>query len=262
MTMRAILFDLDGVLYVGEQPIAGAADTINWCRENVIPHLFVTNTTSRPRSAIANKLAALGLTVNEQEILTPPVATVQWLHENRLQRLGLFVSKITAQEFGAFTMIDDEQQEVDAVIVGDMGPGWDFMTLNRAFRQLMQAHAPHLIALGMTRYWRAEDGLRLDAGAYVSALQYATGRAPIVLGKPASAFYNMALHQLGVRPDEAVMVGDDIKGDIGGAQSAGMQGILVRTGKFHNSDLNLGIQPSAIIDTVADLPAWWESTAT
>ena len=259
--MKAILFDLDGVLYVGDKPIAGAAQTVDWCRQNAIPHLFVTNTTSKPRAAIAAKLSALGITVTEQEILTPPVATVQWLQENRLQRIGLFVSDITALEFRDFMVISDEQQEVDAVIVGDMGEGWDFVNLNRAFRLLMQPQSPHLIALGMTRYWRAEDGLRLDAGAYVSALQYAVGRAPVVLGKPASAFYQAALHQLGVRAEEAVMIGDDIKGDIDGAQRAGMQAILVHTGKFRETDLDHGIQPWAMIDSVADLPVWWENSA-
>ncbi|MDX1812777.1 MAG: TIGR01458 family HAD-type hydrolase [Gammaproteobacteria bacterium] len=259
--MKAILFDLDGVLYVGDRPVEGAAQTVDWCRQAAISHLFVTNTTSKPRAAIAAKLTDMGIPVSEQEILTPPVAAVQWLQENQLQRLSLFVSDITKQEFSAFTLIENEQQETDAVIVGDMGEAWDFMTLNRAFRFLMQPQSPQLLALGLTRYWRAEDGLRLDAGAYVSALQYASGRAPVVLGKPASAFYNAALHRLGIEPEQAVMVGDDIKGDIEGAQCAGMQGILVRTGKFQESDLKQGIQPSALIDSVADLPAWWESSA-
>jgi len=259
--MKAILFDLDGVLYIGDQPITGAAQTVDWCRQATIPHLFVTNTTSKPRAAIVSKLAAMGIHVSEQEILTPPVAAVQWLHENQGQRLGLFVSEITKQEFTAFTVIEDEQQDVDAVIVGDMGEGWDFPTLNRAFRFLMQRGSPQLLALGMTRYWRAKDGLRLDAGAYVSALQYAAGAAPVVLGKPASAFYLAALHQLGADPAHAIMVGDDIKGDIEGAQQAGIRGVLVRTGKFQENDLNQGIQPSAIINSIADLPAWWKSHA-
>lgn len=259
--MKAILFDLDGVLYIGDQPVPGAAQAVDWCRKNAIPHLFVTNTTSKPRAAIVDKLSAFGITVSEQEILTPPVATVQWLQENQLRRIGVFVSEITAREFKDFTFIADDEQAVDAVIVGDMGEGWDFATLNRAFRQLMQGQSPYLVALGMTRYWRAEDGLRLDAGAYVSALQYATGREPVVLGKPAPAFYHAALHRLSVQPEEAVMIGDDIKGDIDGAQRAGMQGVLVRSGKFRESDLNQGIQPSAIINSVAELPAWWESNA-
>ncbi|HEY5602675.1 MAG TPA: TIGR01458 family HAD-type hydrolase [Gammaproteobacteria bacterium] len=257
--MKAILFDLDGVLYVGDQPIAGAAQTVQWCVANGIPHLFITNTTSKPRSAIAAKLSAFDINVAENRILTPPAAAVQWLHENHLHRLALFVSDITRQEFSVFTAVETEDATVDAVVVGDMGVAWDFATLNRAFRLLLQQPAPHLIALGLTRYWRAQDGLRLDAGAYVAALQYASGREPVVMGKPARVFYHTALHQLGVSPEQAIMVGDDIKTDIDGAQQAGMKGVLVRTGKFHESDLNKGVKPAAIINSVADLPAWWES---
>jgi ribonucleotide monophosphatase NagD (HAD superfamily) len=65
-----------------------------------------------------------------------------------------------------------------------LGEGWDFATLNRAFRLLMAEPHPRLIALGMTRYWRAADGLRLDTAPFVVALQHATGIAPVVLGKP------------------------------------------------------------------------------
>ncbi|MCI0506112.1 MAG: TIGR01458 family HAD-type hydrolase [Gammaproteobacteria bacterium] len=256
--MKAILFDLDGVLYVGSQPITGAAQTVKWCIANGIPHMFITNTTSKPRVTIAAKLAAIGIDVTEDRILTPPVMAVQWLRENHLDRLGLFVSDITRQEFSAFTHVETEDAKVDAVVVGDMGTGWDFATLNRAFRMLMQQPSPYLAALGLTRYWRAEDGLRLDAGAYVAALQYASGAEPVVMGKPSRAFYQTALHQLGVSPEQAIMVGDDIKSDIDGAQQAGLKGVMVRTGKFHESDLNKGIKPAAIIKSVADLPAWWE----
>ncbi|WP_455208889.1 TIGR01458 family HAD-type hydrolase [Kaarinaea lacus] len=258
--MKAILFDLDGVVYVGDQSIAGAVGTVKWCIDNAIPHLFITNTTSKPRTALVAKLAAFGIAIAEESILTPPVATVQWLRENHLHRLGLFVSEITAQEFTSFEVVQQEQDAVEAVIVGDMGAGWDFATLNRAFRMLMQQPSPQLIALGMTRYWCASEGLRLDAGAYVAALQYATGIEPLVLGKPAATFYETALHQLGVSPDQAIMVGDDIKVDIEGAQRAGMRGILVRTGKFRESDLDKGITPSEVINSIADLPVWWERT--
>ena len=144
-------------------------------------------------------------------------------------------------------------------LLGDLGEGWDFPTLNRAFRLLMQSPPPALIALGMTRYWRAPDGLRLDVGAFVSALEFASGVTPVVLGKPAAAFYETALGLLGCRAGEAVMIGDDIRGDIGGALAAGLDAVLVRTGKFRPADLEGGIHPTAVLDSVAGLPAWWVS---
>jgi HAD superfamily hydrolase (TIGR01458 family) len=116
---------------------------------------------------------------------------------------------------------------------------------------------PPLVALGLTRYWRAEDGLRLDAGAFVRALEYATGRAAVVLGKPDRAFYDAAVTDLGLDAHEVVMVGDDIRTDIEGAQRAGLAGVLVRTGKFTPADLDGDVTPDAVLDSIADLPRWW-----
>jgi HAD superfamily hydrolase (TIGR01458 family) len=114
-----------------------------------------------------------------------------------------------------------------------------------------------LVALGMTRYWRAEDGLRLDAGAFVRALEYAAGRTAVVVGKPDRTFYGAAVEALHLPADQVVMVGDDIHTDVEGAQLAGLTGVLVRTGKFRASDLRGGVRPDAVLDSVADLPRWW-----
>ena len=142
-------------------------------------------------------------------------------------------------------------------MVGDLGSGWDFETLNRAFRLLMDDPGVPLIALGLTRYWRADDGLRLDAGAYVRALEYASGREAVVLGKPDPAFYRTAVDDLRLPPERVVMVGDDIRTDVEGAQRAGLAGVLVRTGKFSESDLAGDVTPDAVLGSIADLPRWW-----
>lgn len=256
--MRAILFDLDGVFYQGDAPIAGADRTLDWVRAQGIPHLFVTNTTSRPRTAIADKLARLGLGVAPDEILTPPVAAAQWLHDHRVRDLALFVPEATRAEFAGIPRLPDGREHgAGAVILGDLGSGWDFATLNRAFRLLMAEPHPHLIALGMTRFWRAPDGLRLDCAPFVVALAHATGIEPVVLGKPAAAFFEAALQAVGAPAGETLMIGDDIRGDVGGAQQAGMRGLLVRTGKFRDTDLAGDIRPDAVLDSIADLPVWW-----
>jgi HAD superfamily hydrolase (TIGR01458 family) len=110
-----------------------------------------------------------------------------------------------------------------------------------------------LIALGMSRYWHADDGPRLDVGPIASALTYATGQQPIVLGKPAREFFLLAARDLQVDPTLCTMVGDDIVTDIGGAQALGMHTILVRTGKFRPQDLEGAIKPDLIVDSIADL---------
>jgi len=258
--MRVILFDLDGVLYQGEQLLPGAVDVLAWVRAQGIPHLFLTNTSSRPRSAIVAKLAAMGITITADEVLTPAAAAAAWAARAGVEPLALFVAAATREEFtGLARLADDAETGAAAVVVGDLGAGWDFATLNRAFRLLMDGE-PQLVALGMTRYWRAEDGLRLDTGPMVSALSYASGREPLVLGKPAPAFFEAALAKLGVAAEQAVMIGDDIIGDVQGAQRAGLRGVLVRTGKFQPADLERGVVPDGILDSIAELPDWWERT--
>lgn len=256
--MRAILFDLDGVLYQGDRALAGAREAVAFVQDASIPHLFVTNTTSRPRSAISEKLSGMGIAADEAQIFTPPVAACQWLEARNTGNVALLVPEATRAEFRAVRVCDDDTQgPVAAIVVGDLGEAWDYPTLNRALRLLMDNPDCALLALGMTRYWQAEDGLRLDTGAFVTALQYATGRQPVVMGKPSREFFAAALASLGVDARDAWMIGDDIQSDIGGAQQAGMRAALVQTGKFRKSDLQGNIVPDALLDSVENLPDWW-----
>jgi len=256
--MRGVLFDLDGVLYNGEEPIAGAAEAVEWVRGHHIPHLFVTNTTSRGAGVIARKLSGLGIPAGTEEILTPPKAAVAWLADRPRGTLALFVPPKTRGEFAGFEVLPDAAETgAEYVIVGDLGERWDFPTLNRAFRLLHHNPAATLIALGMTRYWQAPDGVRLDAAPFVAALEHATGRRATVLGKPSREFFEAAVGRLGLVPADALMIGDDIRTDIAGAQAAGLKAALVRTGKFRAPDLDESIRPDAVLDSIADLPAWW-----
>lgn len=258
--MKAVLFDLDGVLYTGDNAIKGAADVINWCLSEAIPHLFLTNTTSRPRSALVDKLSGFNIQAAPEDFLTPALAATQWLHDNIDGKIALFIPDATRDEFAEFEQCEQGAEDgAQAVIVGDLGEAWDFHTLNRAFRLLMSSPDTRLVALGMTRYWRAEDGLRLDAAPFVKALEHASGREAVVLGKPSKDFYTSAINKLGSHAGETIMLGDDIRGDIGGAQAAGIHGVLVKTGKYRDTDMEQGISPYAVIDSIADLPGWWKS---
>jgi len=154
---------------------------------------------------------------------------------------------------------EDAETGADHVIIGDLGNLWDFRTLNRAFRLLHQNPRASLIALGMTRYWLASDGLALDTAPFVVALQHATGREPLVFGKPGARFFEAAAARLDIQAGEILMIGDDIHADVAGAQEAGLKGAMVRTGKYRPSDLEGSVRPDAVFDSVADLPAWWES---
>jgi len=141
---------------------------------------------------------------------------------------------------------------VDYVIVGDAGDKMTYASMNHAFRCLMEG--ADLIALEKDRYWMAPDGISLSAGPFVAALESATGKTATVVGKPSKAFFDLALRDMGLAADGVVMIGDDILADIGGAQAAGMRGVLVRTGKFREEALEAAlIKPTAVINTVGDI---------
>jgi len=258
---RAVLIDLDGVLYEGDRAVPGAADAVAWLRRQGIPHLFLTNTTSRPRSALVEKLAGLGVEASEDDLHTPPVAARAWIARRAPGPCALFVPEATAAEFegveGLEPLPPDAERGAASVVLGDLGEGWSFARLNRAFRLCMDEPRPALVALGATRYWRAPDGLRLDVGAYTAALERASGLEARVLGKPAPSFFEAALQRVGAAAAETVMIGDDVVGDVGGARRAGLRGLLVRTGKFRPADLEGDVRPDAVLDSLADLPAWW-----
>jgi len=271
---KGILFDVDGVLYEGERAIPGAAEAVAWaCREG-IPHLFVTNTTSRPRDAVARKLAQFGIETTADRVLAPAAAAAAWLACQPRGDIALFAAPALRSEFRDFDLVPEgAERGAHYVVLGDLGEAWDFAKLNRAFRLLMAdpaaqrrrvvpstespGEAPVLIALGMTRYWRTSTGLSLDVAPFVVALEHATGKRAVVLGKPAREFFLAGACKLGLEPADVLMIGDDIRTDVGGAREAGLKGALVKTGKFREADLAGGVRPDLLLESVAELPGRW-----
>ncbi|MDH3694859.1 MAG: TIGR01458 family HAD-type hydrolase [Gammaproteobacteria bacterium] len=256
--MQAVLFDIDGVIYQGDQVIPGARKTIAWFQKRKIPHLFVTNTSSIPRSALAEKLARAGIDTSEDRILTPAVTAKHWIKQHTTGPVALFITESTQSEFKGLEILEGQTESgAAAIVIGDLGNLWTFEKLNQAFRLLMAEPHPALLALGMTRYWHTQNGLQLDVAPFVVALEHASGAKAIVVGKPATEFFDSALEILGSPANQTVMIGDDIRGDVKGALDAGLNAILVRTGKFRQNDLSQGIEPTAVIVSIAGLPDWW-----
>ena len=141
------------------------------------------------------------------------------------------------------------------VVIGDLGPAWDYGALNRAFRLLHGHPGRELVALGLTRYWQSPDGANLDVAPFVAALECATGRQAVVTGKPAATFFLQAAALLGLAPGDLLMVGDDLRADALGARRAGLRSALVRTGKFRPRDLETSDRPDWVLDSVRDLPS-------
>jgi HAD superfamily hydrolase (TIGR01458 family) len=248
--IEGLLLDLSGVVYVQDEAVPGAAEALRRLRDPGTPIRLVTNTTMRPRRSILERLERLGLEADPSELLTPATLAAKRCAEAGYESVSLVVLDELREDLEG---LEEKGDSVDAVVVGDLGDRWDYDVLNRAFRSLMDG--AELIALQKNRYWETSEGLSLDAGPFVSALEYATGREAEVVGKPSPAFFELALGELGVSADRAAMVGDDVEADVGGAMDAGLAGILVRTGKYREDLVGeSGIEPTATVDSIADVP--------
>ena len=226
--LKGVLLDLSGTLHVGNTPIPGAVSALRRLELAEIPLRFVTNTSRKTRSTLHDDLRRMGFTMAQEHIFSAPLAVRRYLEQHGL-RPYLLVHPNLAPEYEGLS-----RENPDAVVVGDAEDDFSYRKMNEAFR-LLKAGAL-LLATGRTRYFEGAEGLELDAGPYVAALEYAAETSAIVLGKPAAGFFLAAVAELGLHPSECVMVGDDAEADVAAALSAGLEGILVRTGKYREGD--------------------------
>jgi HAD superfamily hydrolase (TIGR01458 family) len=249
--IQGFLIDLDGVLYVGNQPVEGAREAIAFLKENGYPFRCLSNTTRKCRQTIAARLSSMGFDIPADDIFTPPLAAVIHMKKSGKTCYHLLATGDVETDFSGMKRAGSGTKP-DWVIVGDAGDNVTYEHLNAAFRFLMDG--AELLALENDRYWMAADGLSLSAGPIVRALEYASGKTALVTGKPSPAFFSLALQDMGLRPDQVVMIGDDIRTDIGGAYHAGIGGILVRTGKYRSDSVEAApIQPASTIDSIASI---------
>lgn len=245
--VEAVLLDIDGVLVTSWEPLPGSVQTIAWLRENDVPFRLITNTTTHTRAALAKTLVDTGIAVSADEIVTAVVATGSYL---RAAHPGARVFVLSDGDARAdLEDIDVVEDDADVVVLGGAYDGFDYSTMNRVFRMVMDG-AP-LVAMHRNMYWRTNEGLQLDGGAYVAAIEEATGTSAIVCGKPAREYFASALDGLGVSAKMTAMVGDDLESDVIGAQDAGLIGVLVRSGKFRQDVLDRSKRkPDFTIDSV------------
>ena len=246
-----VLLDMDGVLVSSWRPLPGGPEAVRWLRDERIPFRLITNTTTHTRADLAGTLARAGIDVSPDEIVTAVVATAAYLRNTHPgARTFVLCDGDAHSDLEGVTIVEDG---ADVVVLGGAYEGFDYPTLNRVFRMLMDGAS--LVAMHRNLYWWTDEGWRLDAGAYVAGLEEAVGRKAVVCGKPSEAYFTSALAQIGVSPDRAAMVGDDVESDVLGAQAVGLTGVLVRTGKFRPEDLERASgEPDVVLHSVRDLP--------
>ncbi len=242
-----LLIDLDGVLYVGDKPIEGAAETVSRLKAENFALRFVTNTTTRSLETLYQKLVAMQLPIEKNEIISATQAAVLYLRQLGGPTCFLVLSDDPKKDFAEFPQSDVSP---DYIVIGDIGRQWNYELLNRIFNMVIRG--AKMIALHKGKFWQTEDGLQMDIGAFVAGLEYVTGQTATVIGKPSRTFFETALIDMGVKPARAAMIGDDIDSDIGGAQAAGMKGILVKTGKYRQVLVKKSsVKPDVVVDSIA-----------
>ncbi|KAJ3298726.1 Haloacid dehalogenase-like hydrolase domain-containing protein 2 [Borealophlyctis nickersoniae] len=206
---------------------------------------FVTNTTKESSAHLLSKLSAIGFDIDPKEVFTSLIAARRLVESLGVRPL-LFLEDQALEEFEGI-----ETKDPNAVVVGLSPKNFHYDKLTEAMR-IIQSGGP-LIAIHKARYFARPDGLALGPGAFVAALEYATDVKSQIVGKPEPSFFRIALDDLGVTPDQAIMIGDDVRDDVGGAMALGMQGYLVKTGKYRDGDeTSKGFTPSKVYATFAE----------
>lgn len=255
----ALLLDLDGTLYVSGAAVPGAPETVAALRRAGIPFRFVTNTTSRPRAGLVERLQGYGFTAVPEEVLTPVTAAARIARARGCTAVAPFLPAPALADLSDLALVGGTSgrpadRTPQAVLVGDLGEQWTYALMQEAFTYVLDGAL--LIALSRDRYWRRGAVLALDAGPFVAGLEYATARAAILAGKPSPEFFRAAVASLPAGSAEMglAMIGDDLWSDVRGAQEAGYRGWLVRTGKFREDALQeSGIVPDRILESITDL---------
>ncbi len=250
LEVSGALLDVDGTLLNGDEAIPGAARALDEMRARGVAFRLTTNTTRRPRSAIAATLRKAGVEVDPSEIVLPASLARRRILDSGRLTAGLLIPEASKEDLDGVVEVGSRP---DWVVVGDLGRGFTFERLNQAFDWLRSG--ARLIALQKNRYWHAgAEGIILDAGPFVAALEYAAGVTAQVVGKPSAAFFELALQELGLPSGHVVCVGDSIENDCVGAAQAGCRTVLVRTGVFNEESLaRCAVQPDRVIGSIADL---------
>ena len=248
--IKALLIDLEGVLYSDNKLTPGSIEVIKELKKNSLKLRFLTNTTTAPRKIIFNKLYDFGFDIEEKEIFTPIIATKNYLRDNRVKRIALITNIEIIEEFNDYEIT---QKNPEAVIMGDIYKNFKWDILDRIFKLVYLQNAA-LIALHQNKYSMRDGEVSLDLGPFVKAIEYSSGKKSILMGKPEKNFFDLAVKDLNINNENILMIGDDISSDIEGSINANLKAIQVKTGKFQEKDLKYPTQPNYRLNSITELP--------
>ncbi|MCX7668823.1 MAG: HAD-IIA family hydrolase [Anaerolineae bacterium] len=227
--LRGFIFDMDGVIYRGQEVVPGAADFIAGLRRRGIPFVYLTNNSSTPAAKVAARLRGMGIEATPDEIIISAEVTAAAVGRAVTGRRALVIGEEglrQAMAAAGFALVEDHRQ-ADVVVVG-IDRQVTYERLREAALAIRRG-AP-FYATNTDRTLPSELGLVPGAGAIVGFLEIATDVKPVVFGKPAPGFFLYALRRLGTPAELTAAIGDRPDTDIIGAQQAGLRTIAVLSG--------------------------------
>jgi HAD superfamily hydrolase (TIGR01458 family) len=250
--IRGLLLDMDGVIMMSWRPLPGAVEALARLRAAGLPLRLVTNTTEKTGAEMAAELRGIGFDVADGEVLTAAAAAAAYLRDHHPGARVHLVGDGRPPDLEGIHLVGLDDAP-DVILLSGADRSFTFDTFNRVYRTLLGGAA--LVAMHRNLAWMTEDGVCLDAGAYLYGLELALGREAFVAGKPSPGAFAAGLRALGVPASAALMVGDDVENDVLAAQAAGIAGVLVRTGKFREELLARAAgSPDHVIGSIRDLP--------
>ena len=248
--INGLLIDLEGVLYNDNQLIPGSIDVIKELKRVGLKLRFLTNTTTAPRKKILEKLLNFGFDIEEKEIFTPIIATKNYLRDNTVKKISLVTNIEIIEEFKEYEIT---QKDPEAIIMGDIYKNFNWEILDRIFK-LVYINNAALIALHQNKYCMRDGQVSLDLGPFVRAIEYASNKKSILMGKPEKNFFDLAIKDMEISKEAVFMIGDDIISDIKGAKDFDIKAIQVKTGKYQKEDCSDKFtQPDLRIDSIINL---------
>jgi 4-nitrophenyl phosphatase len=249
--LRALLIDMDGVLWVGSRSLPGVAPFFEFLRAARIRFLLVTNNATRRAGYSVERMKELGVDVDVSQVLTAGGAAARWLtaRHPEIRRVYVIGERALQDELRE-AGLDLVQHGADAVVVG-LDRGLTYERLERATLEIRGG--ARFIATNGDKTLPTEKGLTPGAGAIVAAVRAATDIEPTVIGKPHRPLFDLALELLETPPEQTAMLGDRLDTDIEGAARSGLKTILVLTGVSTAEEAaQYTVKPDMI---VPDLPA-------
>ncbi|AFH50008.1 Putative HAD superfamily sugar phosphatase [Ignavibacterium album JCM 16511] len=242
--MKPLLIDFDGVIKIGDEIATDAKDFFEFIDENKIPACILSNSTLRTSELMKDFLEEKGLKLKIPAFTAFDV-TLEFVKKN-YSKVKVYCRDCLLHHFEG--MIDDENPE--AVVIGDIGNRWNYDTMNEIFNSVMDG--AEIIAMHKNKFWQPEGKLILDAGAFITAIEFATGKKATVIGKPSPLYFKIAVDNLGKNFENGfLMIGDDLENDVLAAQTIGGKGILVLTGKTKQSDIK-DKKPDFVVNSLTD----------